>query len=398
MGKQTIVGGGKQVYHFEFSTVDGVVNAEDGVIEGVSVITGGVQAKGHNLEVDATTLEQMRSLGTEKGQVPVKWNHKSGADAVNGFLQNFRIKGMKLLADWHLLKTHPQYEQALELAVRMPKNVGLSASFVGKNEKKGGKEFARCEDLISVDLVATPAANPDGMFEARVDNPVEDMADKLIPGDSPETTQDAATILLGEFRQFAANVNTRLIALETPEPDPADDDDDESDPSDPSEASDDESDDPSDGAEEDGTEAGAPAGFQNIGQVLQYFEARLDAAASARERQEFESAQHTLEDRVGELLDVNEQLLGENALLAEAYQELSAKTKNVVEFSAGTDGTPRPTVRATDGRQLTRFEQRVEALKQGGKSPADAMIFAVEEDCDRYTQHLEAKGAFAQQL
>jgi len=44
MGKQTIVGDGKQVYQFEFSTVDGVVNAEDGVIEGVSVITGGVRA------------------------------------------------------------------------------------------------------------------------------------------------------------------------------------------------------------------------------------------------------------------------------------------------------------------------------------------------------------------
>ena len=226
MGKQTIVGDGKQIYHFEFSALEGVVNAEDGVIEGVSVITGGVQAKGHNLEVDATTLEQMRDLGIEKGQVPVKWNHKSGADAVNGFLQNFRIKGKKLLADWHLLKTHPQYDQALELATRMPRNVGLSASFIGKNEKKGGKEFARCEDLISVDLVATPAANPDGMFEAKVDTPVELMADTLKPGDSPET-QDAATILLGEFRQFAANVNTRLTALEAPEPDDDGNDDDE---------------------------------------------------------------------------------------------------------------------------------------------------------------------------
>ena len=394
MGNQTIVGG-KQVYHFEFSTVEGVVNAEDGVIEGVSVITGGVRAKGHNLEVDATTLEQMRDLGTGKGQVPVKWNHKSGADAVNGFLQNFRIKGKKLLADWHLLKTHPQYGQALELVTRMPKNVGLSASFIGKNEKKGGKEFARCEDLISVDLVATPAANPDGMFEAGVDSGTEDMADTLKPGDSPDTTQDAATILLGEFRQFAASVNTRLIALEEPEADPAD-------PS----GNDDEEEDGDDGEDgegeatdgDEGAEAGAPAGFQNIGQVLQYFEARLDAAATARERQEFESAQHTLEDRVGELLDVNEQLLGENAVLAEAYKELCDKTKSVVEFSAGTDGTPRPTVRATSGRTLTRFEARVEQLRREGKSPGDALIFAVEEDSARYTQHLEAKGAFAQQL
>jgi len=368
--------------------VGGAVNADDGVIEGVSVITGGMRAKGHNLEVDATTLEQMRSLGEEKGQVPVKWNHKSGADAVNGFLQNFRIKGKKLLADWHLLKTHPQFEQALELATRMPKNVGLSASFIGKNEKKGGKEFARCEDLISVDLVATPAANPDGMFEARVDNDVELMADKLIPGVSPDTTEDAATILLGEFRQFAADVNTRLIALE----EPADDDDDDAD------GDDGEGDDGEEGAE--GAEgAEAPAtGFQNIGQVLQYFEARLDAAASAGERREFEAAYQTLEAQVGELLGVNEQLLGENALLAEAYQELSAKTKNVVEFSAGTDGARQATVKASGGRKLTAFEQRVEALKATGKSVGEAMIFAVEEDSERYTQHLEAKGAFVQTL
>lgn len=387
MANQTIEHG-KQLYQFECSMVGGAVNADDGVIEGVSVITGGMRAKGHNLEVDATTLEQMRSLGEEKGQVPVKWNHKSGADAVNGFLQNFRIKGKKLLADWHLLKTHPQFEQALELATRMPKNVGLSASFIGKNEKKGGKEFARCEDLISVDLVATPAANPDGMFEARVDNDVELMADKLIPGVSPDTTEDAATILLGEFRQFAADVNTRLIALE----EPADDDDDDAD------GDDGEGDDGEEGAE--GAEgAEAPAtGFQNIGQVLQYFEARLDAAASAGERREFEAAYQTLEAQVGELLGVNEQLLGENALLAEAYQELSAKTKNVVEFSAGTDGARQATVKASGGRKLTAFEQRVEALKATGKSVGEAMIFAVEEDSERYTQHLEAKGAFVQTL
>jgi hypothetical protein len=390
MGNQTIVGG-RQIYHFEFSTLEGVVKADDGVIEGVSVITGGVKAKGHNLEVDTTTLEQMRDLGVEKGQVPVKWNHKSGADAVNGFLQNFRIKGKKLLADWHLLKTHPQYDQALELVTRMPKNVGLSASFIGKNEKKGGKEFARCEDLISVDLVATPAANPDGMFEAGVDSGIEDMAEKLIPGVSPDTTQDAATILLGEFRQFAANVNTRLIALEDP---PAEDDDDDD------EDEDGEGAEGVDGGEGEGEAPaeGAPAGFQSIGQVLQYFEARLDAAATDRERHEFQAAYQTLEAQVGELLDVNEQLLGENAVLAEAYKELSDKTKQVVEFSAGTDGTTRKTVRASNGRTLTAFEARVDALKTAGKTPVEAMIFAVDEDSDRYQQHLEAKGAFAQTL
>ena len=55
-------------------------------------------------------------------------------------------------------------------------------------------------------------------------------------------------------------------------------------------------------------------------------------------------------------------------------------------------------VKASGGRKLTAFEQRVEALKATGKSVGEAMIFAVEEDSERYTQHLEAKGAFVQTL
>ena len=64
------------------------------------------------------------------GQVPVKWNHKTGADAVNGYVTNFHIDGQNLRGEWHLLKTHSQFQQALELAERMPRNIGLSAAFV----------------------------------------------------------------------------------------------------------------------------------------------------------------------------------------------------------------------------------------------------------------------------
>ena len=125
-------------YHFEVTELSGDLDKEAGVIRGVSVITGGVQAKGHNLEVDATTLAQMHALGEKKGQVPVKWNHKTGADAVNGFFTNFRIEGTKLKADWHLLKSHGQYSHAMELAERMPENVGFSASFMGLSELSDG--------------------------------------------------------------------------------------------------------------------------------------------------------------------------------------------------------------------------------------------------------------------
>lgn len=144
------------------------VDPANGIIYGVSVITSGIKARGHDLEVDSTTLSQLKECAEKLGTVPVKWNHRSGADAVAGYLENFRIEGNKLLGDWHLLKTHSQYGQAIEMAERMPRNVGLSAAFMGEDEVAGGVKRARCSELISVDLVAQPAANPNGLFEAKL--------------------------------------------------------------------------------------------------------------------------------------------------------------------------------------------------------------------------------------
>ncbi len=152
-------------FHVPFAHV-GKIDKENGIIHGVSLITGGIKARGHDLEVDHTTLQQLFLCASKMGQVPVKWNHKTGADAVNGYVTNFWIDDDKLRGDWHLLQTHSQYQQALELAERMPKNIGLSAAFVPPEILTGrdvGK--ARCEELISVDLVAQPAANPGGLLE-----------------------------------------------------------------------------------------------------------------------------------------------------------------------------------------------------------------------------------------
>jgi hypothetical protein len=373
------------IYQFGATGLAGaVVDRENGIVKGVSVITGNVQAKGHKLEVDRTTVQQMYELGLEKEQVPVKWNHGSGADAVNGFLTNFRIEGEKLRADWHLLKTHEKFDQALELAERMPQNVGFSTSFAGQPELKDGtkvynpdvktkchytlkhgarvpvpkteKMFARCEELVSVDLVATPAANPDGMFGAKVDSGAEGMADKPTPGIDPEKQEDVAKILLGEFRQFTAGMNDRITRLEE-------------------------------------------LVAQDPDEALTYFERRLDKMASEQERREFEAAQATLERNFSELVEVNEQLVAENEILALAYKELSEKTKSVVEFSPGKEGDePRAVVRQTNGKKLTDFEKRVDELKREGKDAAEALTFAVDEDTDRYAAHLQAKGAFTQTL
>jgi hypothetical protein len=191
--------------HLELS---GRVDPVNGVIHGVSVITSGVTARGHNLEVDMKTLRQLLECGQKMGTVPVKWNHRSGADAVAGYIDNFRIEGEKLLGDWHLLKSHSQYEQAMEMAARMPKNVGLSAAFMGDDEKlSGGKMAARCHELISIDVVATPAANPTGLFEAKVDNAT--MKETLMSNQN--TTQpEGAAPSLADVMAAISTINERL--------------------------------------------------------------------------------------------------------------------------------------------------------------------------------------------
>ncbi len=139
----------------------------NGVIRGVSVITTG-DARGHGLEVDGVTIDQMLKCATDKGgQIGVKVDHKSGAGNIVGFLSNFRREARKLSADFFLLEAHPQRDQILETARRMPRGVGLSASFVSPERGEVGK--ARCTELISVDWVTLPAANPDGLFSARRD-------------------------------------------------------------------------------------------------------------------------------------------------------------------------------------------------------------------------------------
>lgn len=159
---------GTQIIEFRRLGLDhGRIDRENGVIYDVSLITSGIEARGHDLHTDDTTLGQVCALMTEMGQVPVKWNHKTGADSVNGYVSNARVIGDKTKADWHLLKSHPSFNHAIELAERMPQNVGLSVAFVGAPPATvNGKKFARVEELVSVDLVAQPAANPGGLFEA----------------------------------------------------------------------------------------------------------------------------------------------------------------------------------------------------------------------------------------
>jgi len=220
-----------QVFQFQAGSISGRVDRDAGVIRGAAVITGGVTARGHDLEVDDTTLEQIVTCGNAKGRVQVKLNHKDpqALQSICGYLEGFRREGDKVVADWHLLKSHEEFDALMERATRMPDCFGLSAAFSGppKGEKrKDGKQAARCEELLAVDCVAMPAANPAGLFEAVVDTATngKPMNDKIEQneGAAPEPTLAEVFAAVQELQEVVTAVANRqaevdaLIEANTP--------------------------------------------------------------------------------------------------------------------------------------------------------------------------------------
>jgi hypothetical protein len=394
MSKSKSVNSGRvAVYHFEAAATNASVDAQKGVIYGVSLITSGITAKGHDLEVDHKTLEQMLTCAEAKRKIPVKWNHRTGADEVSGYIKNFRIEGRKLVGDWHLLKSHPRYEHALELASEMPECLGLSTSFRGDDEQVGEKKFARCSELVSADLVASPAANPDGFFEEKaaggVDSAGNGMAEKSNTKGAAESSEKEFS--LADVMAGITQINSRIDGIEQKvtsfeefqqelvtafgegEGD-------------------------GDGAE--GEEGDPGAGeerareFADAGEALHYLHERLSTIEDAKEQARLEHAFASYEERVNALLDLNEQLALENGALAEAVKDFSESTGRPIEFSAGAEGgyEHRILEQTEDGRTPTAFEARCKELEAGGKEPTEAIVLAMKENPGRYQKHLAELG------
>lgn len=245
------------LYHFESighgAVLSTNVDRANGIIRRVAVITDGVTARGHDMEVDQTTVRQLHGLGRKKGKVSVKLDHGSGMTSVCGYLTNFVMQGKKLLADWFLLKSHKEYETTLERAEEMPECFGMSAAFMGgpvlengaavytdeKTEKqytvdRGGKKswltgeekkLARATELRAVDCVTDPAANPGGLFSEKI--PGVDKAHGRMPKrnatDETEITGEPTigdlARLLTEMKsgqeQFQQDMTSRMEAIES---------------------------------------------------------------------------------------------------------------------------------------------------------------------------------------
>jgi hypothetical protein len=212
----------------DFAALAGAIDTENAVISDVSVITVG-EARGHGMLVDEQTLLEVKEAAeTYAGGLKVKTDHFSGFNQIVGALRNFRIDGEQLRADLYLLKNHEATARILEMAELMPDTFGLSISFSGQHEEsESGVVFARCGEIYSADLVDAPAANPTGLFSAKVDSGKKDMDEKQF-ADALTAALAPINEKLSAFEAFMSEANTRFEALaympEPPKEDKAEED------------------------------------------------------------------------------------------------------------------------------------------------------------------------------
>jgi hypothetical protein len=200
----------------DFAVLSGTIDAQAATITDVSVITIG-EAKGHGMLIDAQTLVEVKAAAeTYAGGLKVKTDHYTGFNEIVGTLKNFRIDGDQLRADLYLLKNHDATPRILEMAELMPDTFGLSISFTGEHEETDNDVvYARCTEIYSADLVDAPAANPTGLFSAKVDSGKKDMDEKQF-ADALAAALAPINEKLSAFEAFVAETNTRFEALAAP--------------------------------------------------------------------------------------------------------------------------------------------------------------------------------------
>lgn len=198
----------------DFALLDGTIDAQAATITGVSVITVG-EAKGHGMLIDAQTLLQVKEAAeTYSGGLKVKTDHYTGFNEIVGTLKNFVIDGDQLRADLYLLKNHDATPRILEMAELMPDTFGLSISFSGEHEEQeSGVVFARCSEIYSADLVDAPAANPTGLFSAKVDSGKKVMDEKQF-AEALAAALAPINDKLSAFEAFMTEASTKFAALE----------------------------------------------------------------------------------------------------------------------------------------------------------------------------------------
>jgi phage head maturation protease len=183
--------------------------------KGISVITAG-PALGHGMIIDADTLEQVVQAGNDLGQVKVLSDHSASISNIIGYLENFTLDGGRVRADLTLFESHEGFAYFSELIVTLPGQIGFSISFSGvPRMAEDGTQLADVSTLYSVDLVTTPAANPTGVYSARVDTRKSLNMDTTVKESAPviEAAPEAPAAPAFNAEQAIAALSARIDEL-----------------------------------------------------------------------------------------------------------------------------------------------------------------------------------------
>lgn len=187
------------------------VDSKAGVLRGLQVIRTG-NARGHDLEIDGTTLDQVVSLGNAAAQgVKSRAGHPNvcnpGFGTAIGRMRNFRRDGNAVYADLHFSEAAPAAARAHieKVAAGDPGLLGVSIVFAGDEEARRGHDdngdpllpLARLSALHAADIVDDPAAT-DSLF-GEIPNGIAFDAGTMIALRSamgnPEFVKHALTVL-----------------------------------------------------------------------------------------------------------------------------------------------------------------------------------------------------------
>jgi len=162
------------------------VRSDAGLLQGVCVLTAGVQTIGKFVFVDAngqitkdptaarkklpvwTDAESLTSLlaavREAGGKLRVRSDHDDTIAARAGTAENFQREGDKVTCDIELNDSYRDRDIVLEVATKTPDLLGCSISFTPVFEIKADRALMRIATIEAVDLVDEPAANPSGLF------------------------------------------------------------------------------------------------------------------------------------------------------------------------------------------------------------------------------------------
>ena len=221
------------------TATDSRVDAENGILRGVRVITKG-EARGHSflgepiIVDDQTITEVVAAAATFPDGVPVKLAHGTDIEELVGAIRDIYADGDCARGDLYLLKSHESFPTIIEMAETMPSNFGISISFMNAPEPVKGNDMepdgdeddtdaslrdlvgedivayaARVCELYSADLVQAPACNP-SLFST----PMSDTATPEVPAEETavevvevvEVTPSEPETLVEEIQHIATEV------------------------------------------------------------------------------------------------------------------------------------------------------------------------------------------------